>query len=373
MKHFSLMIKPASALCNLRCQYCFYADVAASRQVLSYGIMDDPTATAVVANLFAAVEEGDAVTIAFQGGEPTLAGLSYFRHFVRQVQARKGNVRVSYALQTNGMALDEEWCAFLARNNFLVGLSLDGYAEIHNRFRLDANGKGTFAPVLAAKHLMDRTGVEYNVLCTLTNELARHPQKVWSFILDENVQYIQFTPCLGKLESGEDPWALRPQRFHSFYTGLFPFWKEALCNNRYISVKLFDDIVNLFVRREVTSCGLDGRCQMQHVVEGDGSVFPCDFYVLDEYSGGNLARLTWREADEQLVATGFLNSRKHLPGACTGCRYLVVCQGGCKRMEKAMYVDETGFCGYRSLLDDIGEELCGIGARLLAADGRARG
>lgn len=366
MKHLSFMIKPASSLCNLRCRYCFYADVSARRSVPSHGIMTQATTKALVENIWATLEDGTTLSIAFQGGEPTLAGLDYFQNFVALVAAQHKKTQVSYSLQTNGILLDEDWCRFLRKHRFLVGLSLDGYAENHNQNRLDEKGQGSFAKVMAAKRLLDKTQVEYNLLCTLTNGLARHPQKVWKFLLEEKIGFAQFTPCLAALGGQKDEWALTPRRFHSFYAALFPLWRQALQRGTYISVKLFDDIVNLFVRQQITACGLHGQCQIQNAVEADGGVYPCDFYVLDEYNGGNLTQSPLPAIQAKLEQTGFLHSRPGPPAPCSACRYNKVCQGGCKRMQTAMYLDETGFCGYRQLLDDIGDELCHIGARLLA-------
>ncbi len=368
MKQVSVMIKPASGLCNYRCKYCFYADVASLREVKSYGIMTAETTQAVLQNLFCDLSDGDTLAVAFQGGEPTLAGLGYFTEFARLAKQLRPGVRVSYALQTNGSQLDEEWCRFLKQHRFLVGLSLDGYAEAHNRYRVDENGAGTYAQVLRAKKLMGDAGVEYNVLCTLTNELARHPQKIWNTLLQLKIKYVQFTPCLGRLEQGQDEWALTPQRFASFYQSIFALWKAEVEKGNYISVKLFDDIVNLLVRREVTACGLHGDCQLQYVVEANGGVYPCDFYVLDRYYGGNLARQPLHEIAEQLQNTNFLQSRAELPAPCAQCRYLALCQGGCKRLQWAMYVDDNGYCGYRQLLDTIGQPLCTVGSRLLAGN-----
>ncbi len=367
MKQVSVMIKPASGLCNYRCQYCFYADVASLREVKSYGVMTTETTKGVLQNLFCDLSDGDTLAVAFQGGEPTLAGLGYFTEFARLAKRLRPGVRVSYALQTNGSQLDEAWCRFLKQHHFLVGLSLDGYAEAHNRYRVDENGAGTYAQVLHAKKLLENAGVEYNVLCTLTNELARHPQKIWNTLLQLKIKYVQFTPCLGRLEEGQqDEWALTPQRFAAFYQSIFALWKAEVEKGNYISVKLFDDIVNLLLRHEVTACGLHGYCQLQYIVEADGGAYPCDFYVLDRYYGGNLARQPLHEIAEQLKNTGFLQSRAELPAPCAGCRYFALCHGGCKRLQQAMYVDDDGYCGYRQLLDTIGQPLCDIGSRLLA-------
>lgn len=366
MAHYFVMVKPASSLCNMRCEYCFYHDVSAHRQVASHGVMTDETTEAVIANMFASMQHDDSITIAFQGGEPTLAGLPYFRHFVATVKQLQKKVTVSYALQTNGIGIDREWCAFLRDHRFLVGLSIDGYAKHHNAYRVDAHGKGTFGRVIDTKRLLDDMGVEYNVLCTLTNTLARHPQKTWQFILQEQIRYVQFTPCLNALETGQSKWGLMPHRFHSFYSALYPQWKRDVQRGRYVSVKLFDDLVNLLLRKEVTACGIHGTCQLQCVVEADGSVYPCDFYVLDPYCGGSLAKQTLTETRSKLEETGFLSMRTALPTACKACRYGRLCGGGCKRLASAMYVDETtGFCGFQHLLDGIGQDLCEMGSMLL--------
>ncbi|MEA5014318.1 MAG: radical SAM protein [Candidatus Limiplasma sp.] len=366
MSHYSVMIKPASALCNLRCAYCFYCDASAHRKGTPPEIMTRETAERVIQNIFAGLEDGDSLEICFQGGEPTLAGLAYFRHFVRQVRRQPQKGKVTYALQTNGMELDREWCAFLREHRFLVGLSIDAYPQHHNAYRVDAQGKGTFGRVMEAKRLLEETGVEHNVLCTLTNPLARHPQKVWQFIKQARIAYIQFTPCLGGLEGERSEWALTPQRFYSFYTGLYKLWKRDVEEGPYISVKLFDDLLNLFFFQRVTACGLHGQCQIQNIVEADASAYPCDFYALDAYYGGSLREQSLAQVRERLEGTGFLGEREALPEACGECKYRKLCNGGCKRMAQAMYVDaKTGFCGYRHLLEDIGQDLCDCGAALL--------
>ncbi|MDL2293908.1 radical SAM protein, partial [Ruminococcaceae bacterium OttesenSCG-928-D13] len=126
MKRLSVMLKPASSLCNLRCRYCFYADVSSMRGVPNYGIMSDDTAREVIGNIYRDLEDGDEITLAFQGGEPTLAGLDFFKSFVAEAERQPVRARVNWALQTNGVLLDRDWCAFLREKRFLVGLSLDG-------------------------------------------------------------------------------------------------------------------------------------------------------------------------------------------------------------------------------------------------------
>lgn len=357
MKHLSVLIKPASSLCNLRCKYCFYADVSNSREICSYGVMSYDTADRIIDNLFSDLEDGDALSIAFQGGEPTMAGLPWLEHFVSYAKCKNPSVTLNFALQTNGILLDDAWCHFLKQHKFLVGLSWDGPPSIHNKNRVDAQGQGTYSTILDTRRRLLKHGVDHNILCVLTSEAARHPQQVWKFIEDQKIDYIQFIPCLDDLGSNNQNWALTPMRFYRFYTALFDSWHAAVQNGKYISIKLFDDIANLFVYRQVTACGLTGHCSMQCVIEADGSVYPCDFYVLDEYKLGSLRTDSLSELFQSYFRSKFDDIRPQLPPLCTQCKYASACSGGCKRMRNSMYIDGN-FCGYRALLDDILDPLC---------------
>lgn len=353
MKNLSIMIKPSSSACNLRCKYCFYADVANLRQVPSYGRMSQNTLEKVLENVRRDLNPGDAVSFGFQGGEPTLAGLSYYREFVRIVGEWDSRVRVSYSLQTNGILLDEAWCAFLRENNFLVGISLDILPDCHNFARVDAEGEGTYSRVASAMKLLREYGVEHNVLCTLTSQAARHPAKVFKQMERLDLQYVQFIPCLGELENpGESPYALTPARFAAFYTQLFRHWDDSYRKGCYRSVKLFDDIVNLLAYGVPTACGIDGICRPQLVVEADGSTYPCDFYCLDQYKTGNLAEQPLREIYESPVNRQFAERPHASPSLCKSCPYAPVCGGGCERMHAYVCcAPGDSSCGYRVFLD----------------------
>jgi uncharacterized protein len=354
MKRLSLLIKPASALCNMRCRYCFYYDVGEHRQTHSYGVMKPETMVHIIDSIQKDLNEKDEVTIAFQGGEPTLAGLNWFENFVSYFAAGlKKEVKVNYALQTNGLLIDDPWAEFLHKNNFLVGLSIDANAKIHNSNRLDSNGRGTFDACMQTKALLEKNKVEYNILCVLTNDLAGEPDKVWNFILHEKIQYIQFIPCLEGLDEKESsPFALRPPRFANFYSRLYHRWVNELENGTYISVKLFDDTANFFFRGIPSACGINGRCYSQYVVEADGGVYPCDFYVLDNYNTGNLTRQTLHELFDSKRMQDFLLEERSLPKLCLSCPYLKMCKGGCKRMQNAVYFGTSGtVCGYKMFLD----------------------
>lgn len=351
MKQISIMIKPASSLCNLRCKYCFYANVADLREVRSYGFMSEETVDRLLENVYGDLKPGDRISFAFQGGEPTMAGLDYFQTFTEKT-ARWQGISVSYALQTNGTLLDDKWCAFLKQRRFLVGISWDVLPEYHDSARVDGSGRGTNRAVLNAIALLEKWGVEYNVLCTLTNFAAKHPQQVWKQLIKHNIRFVQFTPCLDELDlPGKSQYALTPERFASFYDQIFRLWYLDFCHGRYRSVKLIDDIVNLIVYGAPTACGINGRCSLQIVVEADGSVYPCDFYCIDAYRLGNLTQNHLTEILESPKMAAFANRSHVPPKLCQSCEFAHFCGGNCKRMQRQICCAPDGdFCGYQDFL-----------------------
>ncbi|MCL2421303.1 MAG: SPASM domain-containing protein [Defluviitaleaceae bacterium] len=365
MKRLIVLIKPASSLCDMGCHYCFYNDVAASRHQASLGIMRREVAAVLIKNVFSVLATGDHITFAFQGGEPGLAGLDYYLHFINEVKKNAPpKVKVHYALQTNGLMINDGWCAFFKENNFLIGLSLDGDASLHNQNRMDSQGKGTFNRVMDAKRLLDRHDIPYNILCVLTSETARRAKRMWSFILKENIRHIQFIPCLAPLgeEKAIGP-ALTPEKFYRFYTDLFPLWKKEAEKGNVILIRLFEDIASLFLTGRGITCGLSGRCTPQIIVEADGGVYPCDFYVLDAYRVSDLTKYNLQDAFEAVVASGFLEEARPLSAKCSDCAHSQWCKGGCKRMYQAVY---GGNCGMRLFLDECLHDLLAVARRVVA-------
>lgn len=371
MRQFTVMIKPASSLCNLRCRYCFYNDVASRRKISSYGVMTLKTVTSMLSNIFCDLEARDRITFSFQGGEPLLAGIDFFEFFVRSVNSLRDDVCVEYTVQTNGTLIDETWCAFFKKYNFLVGLSMDGPKEFHDANRVDKNGKGTYQRVADAKNMLDKYGVEYNVLTVLTNELAKQPEKFWKTVRKLGISYVQLIPCLDEFEGKEThQFTLTPQRFAYFYTELFELWKRDYNRNEIVSVKLFDDILNLLVYRICTACGMTGYCSPQLVIEADGSAYPCDFYVLDEYKIGNITKQTLLKLLSSQQASDFLKRPYIQMNMCRTCRYKLICGGGCKRMYKEVCGSENSlFCGYKCFLDAKIDELCEVAEQVITKQG----
>ena len=348
MKFLSLLIKPASSLCNLRCRYCFYEDVSKQRSQPSYGVMEDATMEKLIDRVFEAVDEDGTVVFAFQGGEPTLAGLPYYQKFIAYVLEKKGRRKIQYALQTNGTLLTDEWGEFFRENHFLVGVSLDGYESNTNEFRIDSNGKGMYCEIMKGIELLKKHKVEFNVLAVITEKLSKHAKAFYSFLKSQKISYVQCIPCLGELQC-ENQYQLRPDGYARFYKTLYDLWLKDYQRGEYMSISLFDNILLMLTDRIPNQCGMLGSCSMQFVVEADGSVYPCDFYVLDEYCCGNVFENSVEEIGKSEALRHFFEKKNKTGSSCVDCPFWGICRGGCKR-QQGSYLQE-GRCAYREFLE----------------------
>ena len=361
MKHISFLIKPASSTCNMRCRYCFYADVAEHRETANHGIMDAATIQAVVDRAFALGPDAE-VTFAFQGGEPTCAGLDFFRSFCAYVDAHRAQQTVHLAIQTNGYVIDDTWATFLAQHGFLVGVSIDGYPEMHDWLRPDARGAGTMDRVLDAVVALRRAGADFNILTVLTDQLARHPQKLYRFYRQHKFDFVQLIPCLPGLDEASDEYSLEPESFASFYKTFFRLWLEDFKRGEHMSVTLFDNVIPLFAGMYPQQCGMLGACAPQFVVEGNGDVYPCDFYVLDRFRLGNIRTDSLEDMSTCDALRAFLDEPRRACSMCATCPFERICHKNCKRLNTCYYRED--YCGYRDFLEYAAPDMIAI-ARML--------
>ncbi len=334
MNSMTFLIKPASSLCNMRCKYCFYEDVARSRTVRHMGIMSRDTARCIVSETFRMVSPGGMITFMFQGGEPTLAGLDFFRDFIAlEKQYAIPGVQIHHAIQTNGICLNEDWASFFRDHGFLVGLSMDGSQAIHDLFRVDAGGNGTWERTVAALRLLEQYQVETNLLCVVTRQAAKKPQQVYKSLVQLGGHPLQFIPCLDPLDRrrGSLSHSLTPELYGKFLCSLFDCWYQDWKAGRYISIRTFDDYLRHLMCMPPSSCAASGSCGHYLVAEGDGSLYPCDFYVLDQWHLGNINDCTIKQALSSPNSQAFLQEGSRRPVECRICRYLPICRGGCKR------------------------------------------
>lgn len=363
MKNISFLIKPASSLCNLKCKYCFYADVSEHREIENNGIMSETVMSALIQEAFQQLDDKGIVTFAFQGGEPTVAGINYFKLFTQMVKAKqKKNQKVNYSIQTNATLLNDEWCLFLKQHDFLVGVSLDGYQENHDLFRITKNNQATYQQTMDAIELLRKYKINFNVLTVLSKQLAKNPQKLYEFYQNQKIDYIQLIPCLAGLDEEKNPFACTPKLFASFYKSFFDLWYQEYLCGKYRSIGLFDNLIPMFVDIPPYQCGMLGFCSLQYVVESDGSVYPCDFYVLDEYKGGNINEMSLNEIAESEPFQRFLHEDKAMSKKCDMCPFINLCRGNCKRMNTLYFDDNT--CGYQEFLFDAASRMIQIAQSL---------
>lgn len=328
MPPLTMMIKPVSGSCNMRCSYCFYMDEAQNREAPNRGRMSQELLETLVRRAFA-YADGE-VNFAFQGGEPTLAGEAFFTRLAELQRKYNGRgLRVHNAVQTNGYDLPDGLIDLFARERFLVGVSVDGDEALHDRFRRDAQGRGTYARVMENIGRLQAARVEYNVLCVVDEAVARSGRRVFEALAPH--AFVQFIPCLDPLDGAKQAYSLTPEGYMQFLNETFDGYERAYFTGRYVSVRNFDNYISILMGRQPESCAMRGRCETYYLIESDGDVYPCDFYALDEWKIGNVARDSFARLEKSPVLRAFQEASYFVDPACRACRFYGLCRGGCRR------------------------------------------
>lgn len=344
MKNLSVLIKPASGKCNLRCHYCFYNDLMENRQVEDYGMMSIDTANNLIKKAIEFTKDGYCL-FAFQGGEPTLRGIDYFKEFIALV--KKYNIyktKVSYTIQTNGMVIDDEWSKFFYENNFLVGLSLDGYKDVNDINRVDKNNKGTYNKILKASKKFDKYKVKYNIVTVINKNNTKKIASIYKFYKKNNFQFLQFIPCLDPIKNNFDTkkYSLSIKDYEVFLNILFNYWYKDFKSNNIVNIRFFNNIISIILGYAPESCDMRGQCSIQNVIEADGSVYPCDFFVIDKYKIGNINKNSFEDISKSDIAKNFIKESEKINIKCSNCKWFNLCHGGCKRYKDSN--DNYVFC-----------------------------
>jgi uncharacterized protein len=358
-RRFHVMAKPGGSTCNLDCAYCYYLSKQDLPNGPGVGRMSDDTLERFIQQYIEGVT-GPEVVFSWQGGEPTLMGLDFFRKVAAlEKKYARPSQKIENDLQTNGTLIDEEWCAFLKENRFLVGLSIDGPREIHDRYRVTKGGKPTFEKVFDTARLFHRLGVPFNTLTCVNRFNARLPLDVYRFLRDEiGSTYMQFIPIVeykgferaapqhwdhAVLPRDGDPEA-RPGHPNSIVTdwSVDPDdWGYFLCRvfDRWLGKDVGKILVNHFETLLAQHTGLPSQiciygelCGKGVAVENDGSVYACDHYVYPEYRLGNIRdrALGSQVFSRNQVKFGYAKNET-LPKACRECLYLADCWGECPK------------------------------------------
>ncbi len=341
----SLLIKPASAVCNLDCEYCFYLDREADpyKDLPARIMPDDVLERLVDGFLFYSYPLS---VFAFQGGEPTLAGLDFFQKLaaLQQRHGRPGQT-VSNSLQTNAILLDDAWCSFLREYQFLTGISLDGPEDVHDRYRFNRAGHPTWRKVMEAVERMRKHRAEFNILCVLSQANVEQPRELYRFFRSIGADHLQFIPLAEFHPDGSPmPFTITPEQYGRFLCEIFDAWWP---DRRRVRIRFFDNLAEAAAGMKPGSCTMHETCDSYVVVEYNGDVYPCDFFVESGWKLGNITVDSFPEIARRQRRYHFA-ANKTLPHAeCRVCEYQPVCHGGCPKFRhgpRRRFEDLDYFC-----------------------------
>jgi len=371
-----VVAKPIGPLCNLNCEYCFYLEKQALFSTDEKYRMPDNVLRAFVTNYITS-QPTPVVEFVWQGGEPTLLGVDFFKRVVELQKPFEKRKTITNSLQTNGTLLDDKWCRFLKKHNFMVGISLDGPKEIHDRYRRNRKGHGSFDQVMRGLKLLQKHQVEYNILACVARETARRPLEVYHFFKKEGAAFIQFSPVVERLPDSSSmqaglrlagpaaltkaeeqtevtPWSVLPEEYGDFLINVYEEWVRHDVGS--VFVMNFEWALNAWIGNLAPVCVHAKTCGRSVVIEHNGDVFACDHCVYPQYKLGNIMTDTLPDMVAKSLRSGFgVAKEAALPRRCCDCEVLAACQGGCPkhRFSKTDY-DEPGLhylcTGYKKFL-----------------------
>ncbi len=335
---FHVMTKPIGPVCNLDCTYCFYLEKKDLYPGNRRWRMSDELLESYVRQYIEAQDVPE-VHFAWQGGEPTLMGLEFFRRVVELQRRHAGGKTVHNALQTNGTLLDDEWCAFLAENRFLVGLSIDGPRDVHDAHRVGRKGEPTFDRVLATMRLLRRHGVDFNTLTVVNSLNAERPLDVYRFLRAEGSGFVQFIPIVERGPDGAPtPETVSGGQWGAFLCAVYDEWVSRDVGR--VFVQLFDATLNAFCGLPNPMCVFAPECGRAMALEHNGDLYSCDHFVYPEHRLGNVLRTPLRVLAESPQQAAFGQAKRTaLTQACRRCPVLFACNGDCPKHRFALSPD----------------------------------
>jgi uncharacterized protein len=365
-----VVAKPIGPVCNLNCEYCFYLEKQALFSPGEQYRMSNDLLSAFITNYITS-QPTPIVEFVWQGGEPTLLGIDFFETVVDLQNPFVKTKTITNSLQTNGTLLTAEWCQFLRKHNFMVGISLDGPKEIHDRYRRGRNGNGTFHQVMRGLKLLQEHKVEYNVLACVARETVKSPLDVYRFLRAEGVEFIQFTPVVERLSDahsglpglrlagpaaldGKDrqgdvtPWSVIPEEYGDFLISIYEEWIRHDVGS--VFVMNFEWALNAWIGNLSPVCVHAKQCGRSLVMEHNGDVYACDHCVYPQYKLGNIRTGNLKDMVKKSLQAGFgVMKETALPRWCGECEVLPACHGGCpKHRFETTHYNEPGLqylCG----------------------------
>ena len=331
LREFQVMVKPIAAVCNLDCTYCYYLEKKDLYPKAKLFRMPDDLLESYISQHIEATP-GETISFSWHGGEATLLGIDYFRRIVElQRKYIPAGKSVRNGMQTNGTMLDDEWCLFLAKERFAIGLSIDGPRELHDCYRYAKNGKATHRQVIQAYRMLHQYGVQTDVLCVVHNINVMQPGIVYRFFKDLGVEYLQFLPLIvrdGK--GGVTPETVPAKEYGKFLSTIYHEWIRNDIGR--IVVQNFDEAARPFFGQDHTLCIWRETCGDVVVVEHNGDFYSCDHFVNREHHLGNVRETPLSDLLEKPALRAFGNNKRDtLPKYCRDCEVLSLCNGGCPK------------------------------------------
>ncbi|HSQ99743.1 MAG TPA: anaerobic sulfatase maturase [Sphingomicrobium sp.] len=347
-----VLAKPIGPVCDIKCDYCFYLEKRGLFGSDEEYRMPDAVLAKYIEQ-YVAAQPTPVVEFVWHGGEPTLLGVDFFRRVVELQKPLRAKKEIRNSLQTNALHLDDEWCEFFKANGFFIGVSLDGPKEIHDRYRKDRHGQGTFDRVMQGVRLLQKHGVEFNVLACVARDTAYRPLEVYRFFKEVGIGYIQFTPIVEREPDAETkviklwlarpsrldleetntrvtPWSVEPEKYGDFLIAIYEEWVRKDVGS--VFVMNFEWALNAWLGQGSPVCIFSRQCGRAVAMEHDGSVYACDHYVYPEYRLGNVLDDNLGRMVDASVASGFgPHKEKTLPRYCRECEVLEACWGGCPK------------------------------------------
>lgn len=325
----SVLVKPVSADCNLHCDYCFYLEKAALYPQTNRHRMSGEVLETLIQQMMQ--RTNGAVSIAWQGGEPTMAGLDFFKQVV-ELEKKYGRPKqiVSNALQTNGVLLNEAWAQFLSQYKFLVGLSLDGPAELHDYYRKTKNRRASFDLIYPKIALLKKYQVAFNILMVVNNITINYPHALYNFLIENKIGYVQFISAVELEKDGTlAPFSMPAEKYGDFLCTIFDLWYND--GNPRLSDRMFDTFLSHLITGDNNMCFFRSSCDTYLVVEASGDVYTCDFFVEPGWEVGNLMEHPLWELERTALRQQFAAQKSKLPVACSSCEWQQYCYGGCPK------------------------------------------
>ena len=328
MKPFSLLIKPASADCNLRCEYCFYIDHL--EKIKNTPRMSDEVLEKMIAS-YMQTNQNKNYAFGWQGGEPMMMGLKFFQKAVEfQKYYAPPEAVISNGLQTNGTLITDDFAHFLCKYKFLIGVSLDGPAYIHDYYRKTIGKKPTHNLVMRGIERLRKNMVEFNILILINNENVRKAKEIYLYLREKGFYYHQYIPCV-EFDEINNPksFSITGEEWGVFLCNLFDQWIKADINK--ISIRLFDSILEYLVNGSYNVCHMGKNCCQYFVVEYDGSIYPCDFFVQEDLLLGNVLVNKWEDILNSSIYLKFGQKKSNWHKDCDSCHFINLCHGDCQK------------------------------------------